>query len=213
MSTVVATAGVLLYLAIVAVLVTRRRPRSGRRAAARPERILFPFVAGALSGRALDGALHLARAEDATLVPVFLARVPLNLPLEAPLPRQAGMAVPLQEAIEQRAAVFAVPVDARIERGRTTRHALSEMLVNEPFDRIVLTAAVDGAHGFRPEDIAWVLEHARGEIVVLRPGTEDPVIRLPDPRQPSPARRGRSADATRHRPAHGLLSGARGSRG
>ena len=205
MTTLVVTASVLLYFAVVAVLLTRHRPRPGRRAAARPERILFPFVAGALSRRALDGALRLAQTEDATLVPVFLARVPLQLPLDAPLPRQAGMAVPLQEAIEQRAAVFAVPVDARIERGRTTRHALSQMLANEPFDRIALTAAVDGAHGFRPEDIAWVLEHARGEIVVLRPGTEDPVIRLPDPRQPSRARRGGSAAAVLPRPVSARL--------
>jgi hypothetical protein len=213
MTSLLLTAGVLVYFAIVAVLLIRRRPWPGRRAAARPERILFPFAAGALSRRALDGALHLAQAEDATLVPVFLARVPLHLPLDAPLPRQAGMAVPLQEAIEQRAAAFAVPVDARIERGRTTRHALSQMLADEPFDRIVLTAAVDGAHGFKPEDIAWVLEHAPGEIVVLRPGTEDPVIRLPDPRRPSRARRSGPADPVVHRPGHGLLSGARGSRG
>ena len=50
-------------------------------------RILFPFVANALSARALDAALRLARAEDATLVPVFLATVPLHLPLDTPLPR------------------------------------------------------------------------------------------------------------------------------
>ena len=82
----------------------------------------------ALSPRALDAALRLARAESATLVPVFLARVPLHLPLDAPLPRQSGVALPLQEAIEQRAAQFGVPVDARIERGRTYRHALRQTI-------------------------------------------------------------------------------------
>ena len=138
-------------------------------------RILFPFVASALSQRALDAALRLARAEDATLVPVFLARVPLHLPLDSPLPRQSGIAIPLQEAIEHRAAAFGVPVDARIERGRTDRHALRQTDRHERFDRIVVAAAADGAHGFDPEDIAWVLENAPGEIVVLRPGTEDPL--------------------------------------
>ena len=88
------------------------------------ERILFPFIGGALSQRALDAALRLASAEDATVVPIFLARVPLHLPLDAPLPRQSGLAIPLQEAIEHRATAFGVPVDARIERGRTYRHAL-----------------------------------------------------------------------------------------
>ena len=72
---------------------------------------------------------------------VFLARVPLTLPLDAPLPRQSGIAIPLQEAIEHRASVFGVPVDARIERGRTDRHALRQMIANEHYDRIVVAAA------------------------------------------------------------------------
>ena len=55
----------------------------------RTRRILFPFIGGALSKRALDAALRLASAEDATVVPIFLARVPLHLPLDAPLPRQS----------------------------------------------------------------------------------------------------------------------------
>ena len=62
--------------------------RSSTAPATRSRRILFPFMANALSSRALDAALRLSVAEDATLVPVFLAHVPLNLPLETPLPRQ-----------------------------------------------------------------------------------------------------------------------------
>jgi nucleotide-binding universal stress UspA family protein len=213
-----------MILAVVAVLVVAaaagtgrlllpRGPRHARLLPAGRQRILFPFVGHALSRRALDAALRLARAEEATLVPVFLARVPLHLPLDAPLPRQAGIAVPLQEAIEQRAGAFEVTVDARIARGRTSRHALHQTIADERFDRIVMAAAVHGAHGFGPEEVAWLLEHAPGEIVVLRPGTEDPVIRMPDPRRPARAQRGGAADAVLHPPARGLLSGARGSRG
>jgi hypothetical protein len=44
-------------------------------------RILFPFVAEAISADALDCALRLAAAEHVTLVPALLARVPLTLPL------------------------------------------------------------------------------------------------------------------------------------
>jgi hypothetical protein len=135
-------------------------------------RILFPFVAHALSPRALDAALRLASAEGATLVPVFLARVSLDLPLDAPLPRQSGLAIPLQEAIEQRAAKFGVPVDARIERGRTYRHALRHTIANERFDRIVIAATTSGA-GFSADDVAWLLDNAPGEIVVLRPGQQE----------------------------------------
>ncbi len=169
------------------------RQRRDRRQASLPapepggRRILFPFVASALSRRALDAALRLARAEEATLLPVFLARVPLTLPLESPLPRQAAVAIPLQEAIEQRAAAFGVPVDARVERGRTYRHALRQTIANERFERIVIAAAIRGGPGFGPEDVAWLLANAPGEIVVLRPGAADQLV--------PPAPRARRRDA------------------
>lgn len=167
---------VLLVLALAALGV--RHARVARRQPVQPpagttRRILFPFVASALSARALDAALRLARAEDATLMPVFLATVPLNLPLDAPLPRQAGIAIPLQEAIEQRARVFGIPVDARIERGRSHRHALRRTFANERFERIVIAAATQGNPGFHPDDVAWLLDNARGEIVVLRPAKDE----------------------------------------
>lgn len=91
------------------------------------KRILFPFIGQALSQPVLDATLRLARAEDATLVPAYLARVPMHLPLGAPLPRQCVEAMPLLEAIEHRALHEGAAVDARIERGRTYRHALREL--------------------------------------------------------------------------------------
>ncbi len=132
-------------------------------------RILFPFVADALSPRALDAALLLARSEDATLVPVFLARVSLRLPLDAPLPRQSNIAITMQEAIEQRAAAFEVPVDARIERGRTYRQALRRTLEHEQFDRIVIAASDHTQPGFNAEDVAWLIDANHGELIILRP--------------------------------------------
>lgn len=167
---------VLLAGALATVAWRQRRnapPRPSRLPGETTPRILFPFVANALSRRALDAALRLARAEDATLVPVFLARVPLHLPLDSPLPRQSEVAIALQEAVEHRAADFGVPVDARIERGRTNRHALRQTIAHERFDRIVISAAAQGGHGFDPEDVAWLLDNAEGEIVVVRPDRED----------------------------------------
>jgi hypothetical protein len=166
----------------------RKRPPS-ETPAPRARRILFPYVANALSRPVLDGALRLSIAENATLVPVFLARVPLQLPLEAPLPRQSGLCIPLQEAIEQRATEAGVPVDARIERGRNQRHALRRAIANERFDRIVIAAATHGSPGFDADDVAWLLDNAPGEIVVLRPSKEE---RL-GPIAPRPARRSRRA--------------------
>jgi nucleotide-binding universal stress UspA family protein len=134
----------------------------------RPRRILFPFVSSALSSSALEAALRLASAEGATLVPVFLARVPMNLPLQAPLPRQSESALMLLETIEQRAASHGVPVDARVQRGRDNRHALREAIASSTYDRIVIAAAIHGCPGFNAGDVAWLLENAPGEIVVLR---------------------------------------------
>jgi hypothetical protein len=175
--TAVLLALVVVLVGALAVMFLRQRrsahPVPSRLPGETTHRILFPFVANALSRRALDAALRLARAEDATLVPVFLARVPLHLPLDSPLPRQSEIAIALQEAVEQRAAAFDVPVDARIERGRTNRHALRQTIAHERFDRIVISAAAHDGHGFDPDDVAWLLDNADGEIVVLRPDKED----------------------------------------
>ena len=164
-------------------------------------RILFPFVANALSARALDAALRLARAEDATLVPVFLARVPLHLPLDTPLPRQSAIGIPLQEAIEHRATAFAIPVDSRIERGRSYRHALRQMIANERFDRIVIAASAHGNPGFAPDDVAWLLANSPGEIVVLRPSIDEQ-IGPPTPQRPRRTRTTRTR-TRRRTPADG----------
>jgi hypothetical protein len=91
--------------------------------------------------------------------------------------------VPLLEAVEQRATEAGVPVDSRIERGRNRRHALRQAIAEERFDQIVIAAASEGSPGFDAGDVAWLLDNAPGEIIVLRPGDEDdgPVL-APDPR-------------------------------
>jgi hypothetical protein len=184
---------ILLALSLTWLAVThlryRRQPEK-RLPAAGGRRILFPFIANALSPRALDASLRLARAEEATLVPVFLARVPLQLPLDTPLPRQSNIAIPLQEAIERRATKFGIAVDARIERGRTYRHALRQTTAHERFDRIVIAAAARNNPGFDSEDIAWILENAPGEILVLRPDREE-VLTVPTKKLGKSSRRGR----------------------
>jgi nucleotide-binding universal stress UspA family protein len=151
----------------------RRRRAATMRASA--ERILFPFTGHALSRRALDAALRLAMAEGATLVPVFLARVPMEMPLDIPLPRQCTAGMPLLETIEQRAVAIGVPVDSRIERGRTFRHALREAIAHEHFDRIIVAAASLRSPGFHGDDIAWLLDNAPGEVVIIRPDGDDPL--------------------------------------
>jgi hypothetical protein len=157
---------------LVAV-VSRRREH----AAAGTGRILFPIVGRALSRPALDAALRIARVQNATLVPAYLASVPLHLPLDAALARECELALPLLEAVEQAATAAGVPVDTRIERGRTYRHALRELVEHERYDQIVVAASPEGAAGFSAEDVAWLLASAPGEILVVRPSDEAPARR------------------------------------
>jgi nucleotide-binding universal stress UspA family protein len=165
--------GLGLGLAVFGGLYLRERRRRARTLRTSPKRILFPFVGHALSRRALDAALRLALADGATLVPVFLARVPMHMPLDSPLPRQCTEGMPLLETIEQRAFGLGVPVDSRIEPGRTVRHAMREAIAHERYDRLVVSAAGARTEGFHSDDIAWLLDHAPGELVVIRPEGDD----------------------------------------
>ena len=160
---------------VLASLNLRDRRQRAETMATSSRRILFPFAGHALSRRALDAALRLALADGSTLVPVFLARVPMQMPLDSPLPRQCTEGMPLLETIEQKAVKLGVSVDARIERGRTLRHALREAIEHERFDRLVVAAASLRSEGFHGDDIAWLLDHAPGEVVIIRPEGDDRV--------------------------------------
>jgi nucleotide-binding universal stress UspA family protein len=141
-------------------------------------RILLPFTGGEISRRALDAALRLARAEDAELMPAYLAQVPMRLPLECSIPNEAGRAMAMLETIEQRAASQGVPVDARIERGRSYRHALERLLGAETVDRVIVPAAAgaNGAGGLSGDDLIWLLEKAPAEVLILRPAPGSPPV-------------------------------------
>ena len=82
--------------------------------------------------------------------------------------------MPLLEAIEQRAAAQGVPVDSRIERGRSYRHALLRLLEDEEFDRVVVPASAlpaDRALAATTSSGCWSRRPA--EVLILRPGPED----------------------------------------
>jgi nucleotide-binding universal stress UspA family protein len=126
----------------------------------------------------LEAALRIARAEGAVLVPAYLIVVPLEFSLDAPVQhRELGRAMPILEAVELAARRAGVPVDARIERGRSPIDALRRLWEVETFDRIVVPAPAPGHGGFDAKDLAWMLQHGPGEILVLRPAraSEDSV--------------------------------------
>jgi nucleotide-binding universal stress UspA family protein len=148
-----------------------RRPKVTRPRGSR--RILLPFTGMDISRRAFDAAVRLARVEEATIMPTYLARVPRHLALDAPLPNQCLQAMPLLEAIEQRAIAQGVDVDARIVRGRTYRDALRRALDDEPVDRVIVSATSNSHKGLRSDDLEWLLEKVPAEVLILRPDPED----------------------------------------
>jgi nucleotide-binding universal stress UspA family protein len=153
--------------ALAAVAFRLRGPRIHERN--RVRRILVPFTGGALDPTVLEAAIRIARAEDAKLVPAYLILVPLEYAAEAPMQKQVDVAMPLLEAIEHAALRSGVPVDARIESGRTPIQALQRLWNAESFDRIVVPAPVGRGRGFAPKDLVWMLTHAPSETLILRP--------------------------------------------
>ena len=89
---------VVLAVALAALAAARfRLPHAAALADPRPpaaRRILFPFIAYALSPARARRRTAPRERRGRHARPVFLARVPLHLPLDAPLPRQCGIATP-----------------------------------------------------------------------------------------------------------------------
>jgi hypothetical protein len=158
----------LAVLAAIAIAALRWRERTpAQRDIA--NRILVPFTGGTLDRTVLSAAIRIARAENATLVPAYLIMIPFDQAQDASMEPQVAVAMPLLEAVEHAALRAGVPVDARIESGRTAIHALKRLWKVERFDRIVVPAPVGRMPGFTPKDLAWMLTNAPSETLILRP--------------------------------------------
>ena len=153
------------------LLPRRRRPRAEQTNPVRT--ILLPFTGQAISRRSFEAAVRLARAENATIVPAFLARVPRNLPLDAPVPAQCSGGMPLLETIEQKATAQGLTVDSRVGRGRSYRDALRRLLEQEHFDRVIVSATDSPRIGLSGDDLEWLLERVPAEVMILRPAPDD----------------------------------------
>jgi nucleotide-binding universal stress UspA family protein len=165
-------AAVIALAALAAVLGAALVARSGfrlQRPQAGVRRILVPFTGGTLDSTVLDAAIRLAHAENATLVPAYLLLVPLRYAEDSPLRDEVAVALPLLEAVEHAALRADVPVDARIEKGRSPTHALQRLWDEEQFDRIVAPAPNGRSGGFTARDVTWILAHAPAETIVLKP--------------------------------------------
>ena len=140
-------------------LPARRRGHRGSTSGAR--RILFPFIGDNVSESALKAVLRLARVEDATLVPVYIATVPLHLALEAPIPASAGRPCLCSRRSSSRppAPAWRWTAGSRPAARRATRSSSwstpSGSTVSFPRRRA-------RQRRLSPEDIAWLLESAPG---------------------------------------------------
>jgi hypothetical protein len=158
---------ILALVAVIAVGVAVARPRLRRPDPAYEGkgRILVPF-SGELDPVVLDAAIRVARAEQAELVAAYLLVVPLQYPEDSAQKEKVAVALPVLEAVELAALRAGVPVDARIEKGRSLTHALRRLWEVESFERIVAPAS-----GFTAKELAWILTNAPTETIVLRPGS------------------------------------------
>lgn len=147
-------------------LPARNRPKPVRR-------ILLPFAGNAISRRAFEAAVRLGKAENAIIMPAFLAVVPMDLPPDSALPVQCSSGMPLLEAIEQRFSSQGLTVDSRVGRGRSYRDSLRRLLEQEHFDRIIVSAEEDSGGGLRYEDLRWMLDRVPAEVMIMRPAPED----------------------------------------
>lgn len=164
---------VVLVVGLAGALAYRSRPPRQLRAPRDARRILVPFTGGDLDPTVLSAAIRIARADDAVLVPAYLLVVPLEYSEDSPLTKQVQVAMPLLEAVEHAALRRGVPVDARIEKGRSPTHALRRLWEVEEFDRVIAPAPIESGGGygagFTPKDLTWILTHAPSETLVLKP--------------------------------------------
>jgi len=66
-----------------------------------------------------------------------------------------------------------VSVNARISRGRTYRDALRRLLDSEHVDRVIVSASSNSRVGLRSDDLGWLLERVRAEVMIPHPDPED----------------------------------------
>jgi hypothetical protein len=173
MTAALVIAAVLVVLAVLATALWMARRRTQELVASPgAPRILVPF-SGALDPVVLQAAIRIAKAQNAVLVAAYLLVVPLQYAEDSTRKEEVGVALPLLEAVEQAALRAGVPVDARIEKGRSATHALRRLWDVEQFDRIVAPASSGNGHGgFSVKELSWILAHAPAETIVLKPAPE-----------------------------------------
>ena len=107
-------------------------------------------------------------------MPAYLARVPRTLPLDAPLPAQCLQAMPLLEAIEQRASSAGRRRSTRASSaGAPTATRCSGCSTPRPSTASSCRPPRTAHKGLSADDLEWMLEKVPAEVLILRPDPED----------------------------------------
>ena len=133
-------------------------------------------------GGRLDAALRLARAENATLMPAYLAAVPMRLPLDCAIPAEAAQG-DADARGDRTAGGRPGRSGRRPDRARPLLPARAEPPARqEQFDRVVVPATAAGRAGLSGEDLVWLLEQSARRGTDPAPGAERREPPLCDPR-------------------------------
>ncbi|MHB0977027.1 MAG: universal stress protein [Candidatus Aquicultorales bacterium] len=179
----ISTPGVIVALVLFVVgigvgLVLRNLLRRGRKTPVviQPEglrggRILVPFTGDKIPEDALEVAANLARAREASLVLFYIAIVPVTLNIEAELTREVEKGFTALEESERLAVKSGVPTEIRLERERTLRRGIIDILERESFESVVVEMPKAGP-GLKLErqieDIGYLFQRVQEEVVIVR---------------------------------------------
>jgi hypothetical protein len=165
---------ILLSVLLALLLVRERRRRRRAESAGARSSILFPFDERTFCPSAVDLTLRIAQSDGAVVIPTYIAIVPMRVSLEAPVQRQSLKALPFFDRIQDQADSLGVPLDCRIQPGRSYRHSMRRAFELDDFDRVVIAAAGTHGLGFSSEDVAWALDHSESQLLVLKTSDSHP---------------------------------------
>jgi APA family basic amino acid/polyamine antiporter len=132
-------------------------------------RILVPMKLGQIGEEMVATAVKLAQERNAAVETLFVIRVPLELPLDAPMPElEEQAAASIQEA-QALGADNGVPVAGRIVRARSIGDAIVEAAAEIGADLIVLGSSPRWRRQSRffSPTVEYVLRKASAEVLIV----------------------------------------------
>jgi basic amino acid/polyamine antiporter, APA family len=133
------------------------------------ERILVPLKIGAIGEEVLATAIRLAEERGSTLSVLHVIRVPLELPLDAPMHEAEERAAASIAEARVLAAEHGVVIEGEIVRARSLGEAIVERAVERDVDLIVMGSAPRWRRQSRffSPTVDYVLRRADCEVMVI----------------------------------------------